>query len=320
MGNIQGTSKALMIAAPLVVLSLPAGLARLEGGRWEPLSLVLTMAGAGLLNLGALLLKEPAFIYPVREAKGPSRLGLACLLGAAAAGLLLILKGRFLVLVLGPAGAALGLVGFLVPTVARLPGFSLARAFFCFGPLLTWGGYYALSGEMSLLAGLVGLPSGLLMAAAIWSDDIPGQPRSSGPALEPRRTAPVSPGKGTGSGPSGPIQGTLFDLEEGAEDEAGARVEPAIQGRSKVLGVLVHLALTLAAFGSLIPLGLRSSLGLLILTGLAPLPLALSGSLALGRPSGPTGPSPAGRQTLRAGVCLSLLLGLSLAWEGWLRA
>ncbi|MBW1713663.1 MAG: hypothetical protein JRJ59_11000, partial [Deltaproteobacteria bacterium] len=211
-------------------------MAYLDRGRIEPWIGLACLGGLTGLHLGVNLLGHLGLSWRagqvslrpglwgkslIRNKVSLSRWGLlglalVCLSLALGLGLALTWAGRPGVVLGGLAGFLVGLGYSLRPARLMAWGFSETAAFLAFGPLLTLGGYYALTGAVSLNAALIGLGPGFFMAAVVWVDRFP-QP-------------------------------------------AG----------------WVHLLLVLAPFAGLLVLTFRQNLGLLVLVGLAPLPLALA--------------------------------------------
>lgn len=93
-------------------------------------------------------------------------LGLVC-------GIALALTGRPLVLVIGAIGFGAGWLYSASPVQLMARGFGEVVIFFVFGPFITLGTYYALCGELSADAFLVGIPHGFLIAEVIWINQFP---------------------------------------------------------------------------------------------------------------------------------------------------
>ncbi len=95
------------------------------------------------------------------------------LAGALASGLTLAWMGRIHVLTLGLAGAAGGLLYSTWPFQLQARGMGELDIFFMFGPLITLGVAYAVTGKMEWQAFALGVPAGLLTAAILWANEIP---------------------------------------------------------------------------------------------------------------------------------------------------
>ncbi len=92
--------------------------------------------------------------------------GLAC-------GLWLILHDRPLVLLLGGAGLAAGWVYSAPPFQLMSKGWGELIIFFAFGPLVTLGTAYVLTGNLSLESFMMGFPQGFLILEVIWVNEFP---------------------------------------------------------------------------------------------------------------------------------------------------
>jgi 1,4-dihydroxy-2-naphthoate octaprenyltransferase len=99
-----------------------------------------------------------------------------------------ILIGLFLarthpyVLPIGIAGLGIGLFYSVGPFRLMSRGAGEIGIFFAFGPLVTLGAAYVMTGKLSLAAFLLGIPSGFLITAVIWINQFPDFPadRKSG--------------------------------------------------------------------------------------------------------------------------------------------
>jgi 1,4-dihydroxy-2-naphthoate octaprenyltransferase len=105
--------------------------------------------------------------------KGMLMLSILLFAGAFAAGISLSWN-------LGPGIFLLGMIGFLGgwlysfgPTSLMSRGFGEITIFLVFGPLLTWGTFYVMSGELTWHAFTLGIPPGFLIAAVIWINQFP---------------------------------------------------------------------------------------------------------------------------------------------------
>jgi len=92
---------------------------------------------------------------------------------ALATGLILIRLGH-------PYVALVGLLGFLAgffysadPIKFMSRGLGEITIFLAFGPLITWGTYYVLAGQLTWAAFFLGFPLGFLIAAVIWINQFP---------------------------------------------------------------------------------------------------------------------------------------------------
>ena len=90
-----------------------------------------------------------------------------------AAGIWLIYSGRPLVLAIGLLGFAAGWTYSAPPLQLMARGWGEVVIFFAFGPLITFGTYYVMSGSLSLPVFALGLPQGFFIAAVIWINQFP---------------------------------------------------------------------------------------------------------------------------------------------------
>jgi 1,4-dihydroxy-2-naphthoate octaprenyltransferase len=92
---------------------------------------------------------------------------------ALAAGLWLSLQGRPLVLAIGLLGLGAGWAYSSPPLQLMSRGWGEILIFFAFGPLVTLGTYYVMSGVLSGSAFALGLPQGFFIAGVIWINQFP---------------------------------------------------------------------------------------------------------------------------------------------------
>lgn len=163
---------------------------------WPPpwLGLVLCLLGVGCLHLGANLINDyydakgsDVLNLRVTPFSGGSRviqqgrmspaqvrgLAMAFFAGGVACGLALAAWGRPWVLVLGALGLAIGYFYSATSKALMLHGLGEIAIFFAFGPLVTWGTGYVLTGDFSLGAFLLGLPQAWLISAVLWINQFP---------------------------------------------------------------------------------------------------------------------------------------------------
>ncbi len=91
----------------------------------------------------------------------------------AAAGLGLIYWGRPLVIVLGLMGLAAGWSYSAPPFQLMARGWGETVIFFAFGPLISLGTYYVMTGSLSWNAFVLGFPQGFFIAGVIWINQFP---------------------------------------------------------------------------------------------------------------------------------------------------
>jgi len=111
------------------------------------------------------------------EGKIPRRaffvMGVTFMAAALACGLTLFFSGRGDILWLGLLGAFLGAAYSLPPFSLQARGLGELAIWFAFGPFLTWGAGYAVTGDLSWTFFLVGLPAGLLTSAILYINQFP---------------------------------------------------------------------------------------------------------------------------------------------------
>jgi len=154
----------------------------------------ITLLGVGSLHLGANLLNDYYDAQgsdPINEKltpfSGGSRViqndevpGFVVLLMAAgflglglAAGVWLVSLGRPWVILFGALGLLSGWAYSASPLQLMARGLGELAIFFSFGPLITVGTYYVMSGTVSWSAFAIGFPQGFLVAAIIWINEFP---------------------------------------------------------------------------------------------------------------------------------------------------
>ena len=95
------------------------------------------------------------------------------LTAALISGVLLIFNNRPLVLVFGLIGALFGILYSMEPFSFQKKGFGELLIFLAFGPVLTMGAGYGISGELYLIYALLGITFGLVTTAIIFINEIP---------------------------------------------------------------------------------------------------------------------------------------------------
>jgi 1,4-dihydroxy-2-naphthoate octaprenyltransferase len=101
------------------------------------------------------------------------RAAFVCFTLATLIGLYLILNGRPYVALIGLLGLIAGLFYSANPIQFMSRGLGEITIFFAFGPLITWGTYYVLTGRLTGPAFLLGFPLGFLITAIIWINEFP---------------------------------------------------------------------------------------------------------------------------------------------------
>jgi len=174
---------------PVILAAAWAGVH--ESFAWTPF--VLTLIGVGCLHLGANLINDWADSRgsdPINERHTPfsggsrvipegrlSRrtvllMSLVFYAAALAIGVYMI-KSYPLVGVLGGLGLVIGFGYSVHPWSFMSRGLGELGIFFAFGPLVTLGTYYVMTGELTWPAFLLGFPLGFLITAVIWINQFP---------------------------------------------------------------------------------------------------------------------------------------------------
>ncbi len=197
-------------------------------------------------------------------------------------GLWLAEQDRPFVLLWGFGGVAAGLGYILGPPRLRRLGPGQVVVFLGFGPLLTMGTYYALTGRMTLGSALIGLPQTLLLVAVLWADPV------------------------------------LFRKWDQTAGQEASDPDPHGQTRITLWAHLGLVVLGLAALGLLVQ---GAGAGPLALLGLAMAPLGLSAALELRKKNlTPESVKRARKKTIISYLALAMLLIAGLVGESFLRS
>jgi 1,4-dihydroxy-2-naphthoate octaprenyltransferase len=92
---------------------------------------------------------------------------------ALVAAIWLTYMGRPMVFLIGLLGLFAGWAYSAPPFQLMSRGWGEGVIFFAFGPLITLGAYYVMSGNMTLEAFVVGIPQGFLITGVIWINEFP---------------------------------------------------------------------------------------------------------------------------------------------------
>jgi 1,4-dihydroxy-2-naphthoate octaprenyltransferase len=90
-----------------------------------------------------------------------------------AVGIWLALTGRPFVVVIGLMGFLAAYLYSASPIHLMCRGFGELTIFLAFGPLITWGTYYVMTGLLTWDAFILGIPLGFLITAVIWINQFP---------------------------------------------------------------------------------------------------------------------------------------------------
>jgi 1,4-dihydroxy-2-naphthoate polyprenyltransferase len=92
---------------------------------------------------------------------------------ALAAAFWMIKTGRPLAIPIGILGLLIGWAYSAPPLQLMSKGWGEVLIFFAFGPLVSLGAYYAMTGRLSLASFAVGIPQGFLIMGVIWINEFP---------------------------------------------------------------------------------------------------------------------------------------------------
>ncbi|MBI2762660.1 MAG: LLM class flavin-dependent oxidoreductase [Chloroflexi bacterium] len=173
--------------ASVIPVAVGSALAYVDG-RFELLPFLAALVGAVLLHSGTNIVNE---IYDVRQGidtivsprashaivKGRMTERTAFIVAFGAFGLA-VAVGVYLLWLRGPAIAALGLAGLIggwgytaPPLQYKYRALGVPLVFVLMGPLMVVGSYFAVTGSWSLVAGILSIPVGLLVAAILHGNE-----------------------------------------------------------------------------------------------------------------------------------------------------
>ncbi len=168
---------------------LTGGAVALESGVFEPIRFLLALIGALLLQIASNFVNEYVDFQRGTDALKVAGMGMVLSEGKLSARQVLIgaivttvsgaLIGLVLVALSGTTLLFIGMFGvaaLILYTAGPLPlshlGLGEVTAFLCFGPLMTFGTYYAVSGQESVTALLAGVPLGFTVAAILHANNM----------------------------------------------------------------------------------------------------------------------------------------------------
>jgi 1,4-dihydroxy-2-naphthoate octaprenyltransferase len=181
------------LTGSLIPVILAAALG-FQHGYLDIMRLVLSLFGVGCLHLGANLINDyyddPGSdrinLHPtpfsggsrviqdeLMDAKTVWGMSMGFFVLGTAAGVWLALTGRPFVAVIGLMGFLAGYLYSASPASLMSRGLGEIVIFLAFGPLITWGTYYVMSGLLTREAFIIGIPLGLLITAVIWINQFP---------------------------------------------------------------------------------------------------------------------------------------------------
>lgn len=181
------------LTGSLIPVILAAALS-FQHGSLDVGRLILTLLGVGCLHLGANLINDyyddPGSdrinLHPtpfsggsrviqdkLMDAKTVWGMAMGFFVLGTAAGILLALTGRPFVVVIGLMGFLAGYLYSAAPVSLMSRGLGEITIFLAFGPLITWGTYYVMTGLLTWEAFTLGIPLGFLITAVIWINQFP---------------------------------------------------------------------------------------------------------------------------------------------------
>ncbi len=185
------------LTGSLLPVLAAAGLAHWQNHSLDSRLLLLTLLGVGALHLGGNLLNDyydsfgsdPLNLYP-SPFSGGSRviqnqelsaltvrnLAYGFLLVGVACGLCLIYLGRLWVALVGALGLLAAYLYSASPVQLMSLGLGELTIFLAFGPVLSFGAYYVMTGDLKTVGLAIGLPLAFLITAILWINEFPDLP------------------------------------------------------------------------------------------------------------------------------------------------
>jgi 1,4-dihydroxy-2-naphthoate octaprenyltransferase len=182
------------LTGSLMPVAVAAAFAFYEQRAFHFTGLVLTLLGVGALHSGGNLINDyydSQGSDPINEFSTPfsggSRviqeglmaaetvrlLAFICLGVGVVCGLALIYLGRPWVAAIGLAGLLAAYLYSAAPVQLMSLGLGELTIFLAFGPLLSWGAYYVMTGSLAPVGLAVGLPPAFLITAILWINEFP---------------------------------------------------------------------------------------------------------------------------------------------------
>lgn len=193
MRNYIKSLRAPFLAGSIVPVLIGAATAFNVGALSFPLLLV-TAAGVAALHLAANLLNDyydaggsDPINFRITPFSGGSRviqdggvsrwavllMSVVFFILGTAAGIWLVSKGRPLVILMGLLGLFAGWAYSAPPFKFMSRGWGEIVIFFAFGPLVTLGTHYVITGSLGLTALILGIPQGFFITCVIWINEFP---------------------------------------------------------------------------------------------------------------------------------------------------
>jgi 1,4-dihydroxy-2-naphthoate polyprenyltransferase len=185
--------RAPFLAGSIIPVIVGSALA-LTAGSFSVRLLLICVAGIAGLHLGANLLNDyfddrgsDPINVRITPFSGGSRviqdgevppgvvlgMALSCFAVGLGVGIWLAWSGRPLIVLIGLLGLGAGWAYSAPPLQLMSRGWGEVAIFFAFGPLVTLGTYYVMSGSLSWPAFAIGAPQGFFIAAVIWINQFP---------------------------------------------------------------------------------------------------------------------------------------------------
>jgi 1,4-dihydroxy-2-naphthoate octaprenyltransferase len=181
------------LTGSLIPVILAAALSFLHGS-FQFSRLILVLIGVGCLQLGANMINDyyddpgsdSINLHPtpfsggsrviqenLMAAKTVWAMAMGFFVLGTACGVWLALSGRPFVVVIGLMGFLAGYLYSAAPVSFMSRGLGEVTIFLAFGPLITWGTYYVMTGLLTWQAFTLGIPLGFLITAVIWINQFP---------------------------------------------------------------------------------------------------------------------------------------------------
>ncbi|MBE2195035.1 MAG: 1,4-dihydroxy-2-naphthoate octaprenyltransferase [Anaerolinea sp.] len=165
------------------------GAAALADKAFDPARFLIALVGALLLQIASNYINEYVDFKRGTDAQKVDGMGMvlsrgqlnadqvkagaiASTLGGVILGLILVLGGRPVLLLIGGIGVAVVIAYTAGPIPLAYLGLGEVAVFWCFGPLMTLGTYYAVTGQLTWTALLAGVPIAFTVAAILHANNM----------------------------------------------------------------------------------------------------------------------------------------------------
>ena len=131
--------------------------------------------GSDRINLHPTPFSGGSRVIPdkLMDAKTVWAMAMGCFILGTAVGVWLAVTGRPFVVVVGLMGFLAAYLYSASPISLMSRGLGEITIFMAFGPLITWGTYYVMTGMLTWEAFVLGIPLGFLITAVIWINQFP---------------------------------------------------------------------------------------------------------------------------------------------------